>query len=230
MRWYVTSEIEFCNRKFYNELNVSQVFVYEPEQYRLIRERLRQKGIDKIPRAELNEYFSPLHTRHIGRILSASGNETVELWANRKLQLSPFPTPFVSLLKLHANSNLLHELDGLLGNEALLKLNLKTLAPAFRDGKKRDWFHEVLDNNLKLWGLNMWIKGRFIRTNSFISHRILFVISLQKNFVKMILLCVWIPWLLFFFTDSVLLFRFCFHCFLYDCKSKYLFLFCDTCK
>lgn len=132
-----------------------QVFVYEPERYRHIRERLRQKGIDKIPRTELMEYFSPLHARHIGRILSASGNETVELWANRKLQLSFFPIPFVSLLKLHTNSNLLNELDNLLGNEALLRLNLKTLAPAFKDTRKRDWFHQVLDNHLKLWEMNM---------------------------------------------------------------------------
>lgn len=101
------------------------------------------------------EYFSPLNARHIGRILSASGNETVEMWANRKLQMSFFPIQFVSLLKLHTNSNLLNELEGLLGNEALLRLNLKTLAPAFKDTRKRDWFHHVLDNHLKLWEVNM---------------------------------------------------------------------------
>lgn len=135
-----------------------QVFVYEPGRYKIIKERLRLKGIEKIPRAELMEYFSPLHARHIGRILSASGNETVELWANRKLQLSFFPIPFFSLLKLYTNSNLLHELDGLLDNEALLRLNLKTIAPAFKDINKRDWFHQVLDNYLKLWEVNMYLR------------------------------------------------------------------------
>ncbi len=129
--------------------------MYEPERYKIIRERLRQKGIEKIPRSELMDYFSPLHARHIGRIMSASGNETVELWANTKLKLQFFPIPFVSLLKLHTNSNLLHELDGLLGNEALLRLDLRTLAPAFKDTRKRDWFHQVLDNHLRLWEVNM---------------------------------------------------------------------------
>lgn len=132
-----------------------QVFVYEPERYRIIKERLRKKGIDKIPSSELTEYFSPLNARHIGRILSASGNETVESWASRKLQMSFFPVPYPSLLKLHSNSKLLYELNGLLGNEALLRLDLKTLAPAFKDIRKRDWFHQVLDNHLRLWEVNM---------------------------------------------------------------------------
>lgn len=132
-----------------------QVFVYEPDRYRLIKDRLRLKGISKIPSPELLEYFSPLYARHIGRILSASGNETVEHWASRKLQLTVFPVPFVSLMKLHSNSKLLYELEGLLGNEALLRLDLKTLAPAFKDTRKRDWFHHVLDNHLKLWEVNV---------------------------------------------------------------------------
>lgn len=132
-----------------------QVFVYEPDRYRIIKEKLRKKGIEKIPYSELNEYFSPLQSRHIGRILSASGNESVENWANRKLQMSFFPVPFTSLLKLHANPKLLYELNGLLGNEALLRLDLRTLAPAFKDLRKRDWFHQVLDNHLKLWEVNM---------------------------------------------------------------------------
>lgn len=108
-----------------------------------------------MPANELMDYFSPLHAIHVGRIVSASGNETVEHWANRKLLTSFFPIPYPSLLKLHTNSKLLAELDGLLGNEALLRLHLKTLAPAIKDERKRDWFHHVLDNHLKLWEVNM---------------------------------------------------------------------------
>jgi torso-like protein len=59
------------------------------------------------------------------------------------------------LLKLHENASLLRKLDGLLHNEALLQLNLRTLSPAFKDSVKREWFHEVIDNNLKLWEVNL---------------------------------------------------------------------------
>lgn len=132
-----------------------QVFTYEPNRYQIIKQKMKQKGISKISSNELMEYFSPIYTKQIGRILSASGNATVEQWAMRKLTVSYLGLPFNSLLRLHANARLLYELDDLLGNEALLKLNLKTLAPIFKDPKKREWFHEVIDNNLKLWEENM---------------------------------------------------------------------------
>lgn len=43
----------------------------------------------------------------------------------------------------------------MLGNEAILEMTMKTLAPAFKDPKKKAWFEEVLDNFLKLWESNL---------------------------------------------------------------------------
>lgn len=50
---------------------------------------------------------------------------------------------------------LLGKLNNMLGNEAILEMTMKTLAPAFKDPKKREWFEEVLDNFLKLWESNL---------------------------------------------------------------------------
>lgn len=50
---------------------------------------------------------------------------------------------------------LLGKLNNMLGNEAILEMSMKTLAPAFKDPKKREWFEEVLDNFLKLWESNL---------------------------------------------------------------------------
>jgi len=46
-------------------------------------------------------------------------------------------------------------LDDRLQDEAILGMDLRTLAPVFKNPKKRDWFLEVLDNYLKLWETNM---------------------------------------------------------------------------
>lgn len=46
-------------------------------------------------------------------------------------------------------------LDGLLGNEAILGLDLKALTVAFKEPQKREWFEEIIDNYLKLWEVNM---------------------------------------------------------------------------
>lgn len=126
-----------------------------PNTYKTIKERLKSKGVSQISNHELTGYFSPWYAEHVGKILSASGNETVENWALQRLRVKFYFFTFASLLKLHGDTKLLSELNGLLGNEALLKLGLKTLAPAFKDVKKKAWFHEVMDNNLKLWEVNM---------------------------------------------------------------------------
>lgn len=85
----------------------------------------------------------------------ASGNKTVENWATKRLRVHYYIFSYPSLLKLHGEQSLLRNLDSLLGNEALLQLELKTLAPAFKDAKKKKWFEEVIDNYLKLWESNM---------------------------------------------------------------------------
>lgn len=85
----------------------------------------------------------------------ASGNKTVESWATKRLRMHYYIFSYPSLLKLHGEPALLRNLDTLLGNEALLQLELKTLSPAFKDANKRKWFEEVIDNYLKLWESNM---------------------------------------------------------------------------
>jgi len=56
---------------------------------------------------------------------------------------------------LHGDTALLKQLNSLLGDEALLHLQLRTLAPVFKDPKRRQWFLEVIDNYFKLWEVNM---------------------------------------------------------------------------
>ncbi|XP_033607051.1 torso-like protein isoform X3 [Cryptotermes secundus] len=132
-----------------------QVFVYTPPIYRTIKDRFKTRGITDLSNVELASYFSPWSAEHIGKIQVASGNATVEGWATEHLRINFYLFTYNSLLKLHENASLLRKLDSLLRNEALLQLNLRTLSPAFKDSVKREWFHEVMDNNLKLWEVNL---------------------------------------------------------------------------
>lgn len=132
-----------------------QVFVYTPQVYLRIKERLKIRGVSELSTLELNNYFSPWYAEHMGAIQSASGNRSVEAWAVERLRVRYYIFSYASLLKLHGDAALLRQLDGLLGNEALLQLQLRTLAPIFKDLKKREWFLEVIDNYFKLWEVNM---------------------------------------------------------------------------
>lgn len=134
----------------------SQVFVYSRQNYQQIKERLKTRGVAALSRLDLYNYFAPWYAEHLGQIRAASGNTTVEQWAQRKLRLSYYIFTYVSLLKLHGNGNLLRQLDNILGNEAILSLDLKALTPLFKEPKKREWFQEIIDNYLKLWEINMW--------------------------------------------------------------------------
>lgn len=73
----------------------------------------------------------------------------------RKLRLTYYLFSYASLLKLHGNGTLLRALDTVLGNEALLALELKSISVIFKDPSKRKWFQEIIDNYLKLWEINM---------------------------------------------------------------------------
>lgn len=132
-----------------------QVFVYTPHIYRRIKERLKTQGVAALSAVELASYFSPWYAEHMGRIQSASGNATVEAWAASQLRVHFYFFTYPSLIKLHGDVGLLKTLDGLLQNEAVLQLDLRTLAPAFPNPAKRHWFDEVMDNQLKLWEVNM---------------------------------------------------------------------------
>ncbi|XP_017875212.1 torso-like protein [Ceratina calcarata] len=132
-----------------------QVFVYSPQAYLRIKERLKTRGVASLSNLELSNYFSPWYAEHMGSIQSASGNRTVETWAVERLRNQYYIFSYASLLKLHGDAMLLKQLDGLLVNEALLQLQLRTLAPIFKDPLRRDWFLEVIDNYFKLWEVNM---------------------------------------------------------------------------
>jgi torso-like protein len=56
---------------------------------------------------------------------------------------------------LHGSTTLLKALDELLGNEAILQLELKSLAVAIKEPEKRKFFQVILDNTIKLWEVNM---------------------------------------------------------------------------
>ncbi|XP_039748004.1 torso-like protein isoform X2 [Pararge aegeria] len=132
-----------------------QVFVFSRGMYSRIKERVKARGVSDVPLSEMNDYFSPLFAEHVGAVKVASGNKTVESWAMKRLRVHYYIFSYPSLLKLHGEPALLRNLDSLLGNEALLQLELKTLSPAFKDVKKKKWFEEVIDNYLKLWESNM---------------------------------------------------------------------------
>lgn len=129
--------------------------MYTPQVYLRIKERLKSRGVADLSSLELSNYFSPWYAEHMGAILSASGNRSVESWAMERLRVQYYIFTYASLLKLHGDAGLLGQLDSLLGNEALLQLQLKSLAPLFKDPEKRNWFLEVIDNYFKLWEVNM---------------------------------------------------------------------------
>jgi torso-like protein len=132
-----------------------QVFVFNKRNYQHIKERLKSRGVLSLSKSDLYNFFAPWFAEHLGAIRCASGNSTVERWASRKLKLSYYLFTYNSLLKLHGSSSLLKALDELLGNEAILQLDLKSLQVAFKDPDKRKWYQVILDNTLKLWEVNM---------------------------------------------------------------------------
>jgi torso-like protein len=153
-----------------------QVFVFNKQNYKHIKERLKSRGVLSLSKSDLyvsvakksiarfmkfthhrslQNFFAPWFAEHLGSIRCASGNSSVEKWASRKLKLSYYLFTYNSLLKLHGSNSLLKALDELLGNEAILQLELKSLDVAFKDLDKRRWYQVILDNTIKLWEVNM---------------------------------------------------------------------------
>jgi torso-like protein len=158
----VTSVIRFIRKygSHYIESYVTgnalyQVFVFRKPTYLQIKERLKTQGISHLDKLELGQYFSPWFAEHMGQIKVASGNRTVEQWAASKLRVHYYIFTYPTLLKIHGDAQMLTVLNDLLRNEAILQMGMKTLAPAFKDPKKRMFFVEVLDNFLKLWESNL---------------------------------------------------------------------------
>lgn len=141
-----------------------QVFVYSPEIYSRIKLRLKSQPISQISKTELTSYFSPWFAEHIGSVQTASGNASVEAWASSRLRNSFYFLRYANLLNLHGDAKLLAEVDGLLKDEAVVQLDLKSMASTINDVQRRQWFSDVVDNYLKLWEVNMW--GRLQLTSS----------------------------------------------------------------
>lgn len=87
--------------------------------------------------------------------MSLSGNSSLEEWAASNLNTRVLMFSFPNLIKLQTYPECLHSLDHLLGNDALLSVDLKSLASLVEDDVKKLWFEEVLDNQLKMWELNV---------------------------------------------------------------------------
>uniref|UniRef100_A0A1L8DNX8 Putative conserved secreted protein n=3 Tax=Nyssomyia neivai TaxID=330878 RepID=A0A1L8DNX8_9DIPT len=157
-----TAAVQFMNKFGTHYINsyvtgnsLYQVFVFNKRNYQHLKERLKSKGVAALSQLDLYNYFAPWYAEHLGKIRCASGNSTVEKWAARKLRLSYYIFTYASLLKLHGNGSLLRSIDELLGNEAILQLDLKSINVIFKEPAKRTWFQEIIDNYLKLWEVNM---------------------------------------------------------------------------
>lgn len=87
----------------------------------------------------------------MGSIKATSGNKTVESWATSNLRMKHYIFSYQSLLKIQFNSQLLQTLSELLQNEALLNIDMRTLAPIFKDHAKQRWFEYFLDNYISMW-------------------------------------------------------------------------------
>lgn len=124
-------------------------------EYTKIKRRLKSQDISKLSSSELTHYFSPWYALHTGKIKVASGNHTVESWVASKLKIHSYIFTYPSLLKIYNDPKLLGYLNELLQNEALLKIDTRTIAPAIKNPVKRAWFEEVLYNTLSLWESNI---------------------------------------------------------------------------
>lgn len=132
-----------------------QVLVYSQGVYEQVKNSFMKAGTSSMRLDEVATYFSPWYAEHIGHIVAASGNGTLEKWADANLRSKMYIFVYPNLLNIRNSPALLQRLHGLMQNEALLQLDLKTLAPLFKDSKKRKWFEEIMYNNLKLWETNV---------------------------------------------------------------------------
>ncbi|XP_043278934.1 torso-like protein [Venturia canescens] len=79
-----------------------QVFVYKRSQYDFIASEVNTRGIEGLSKLELNLFFSPWMAVHQGKILTASGNQTVEAWAAQNLVATEIPTSDDSTDQIHS--------------------------------------------------------------------------------------------------------------------------------
>ncbi|KAF9804344.1 hypothetical protein SFRURICE_011959 [Spodoptera frugiperda] len=128
---------------------IYQVFKYKRRGFDLLRSYIAMRNTGQASSANLRFYFSSYFLKQI-----ASGNKTIETWARTNLRDSQYLYSRPSLLRLNYNAVLVHKLNNLMDNGALIALNLKTLRPLFRDKRKADKYAEIVQNDLQLWENN----------------------------------------------------------------------------
>lgn len=131
-----------------------KVIVYKKSVFYRILDRFKNSKIAEIPTSELSTYFSPWFAEHIGAVKASSGNKVIESWASSSFLIHHYVFTYASLLKINGDTKLLKFLNDMLKNEAILKMDMRLVAPMFKDPIKRKWFVEVLDNYLTLWDSN----------------------------------------------------------------------------
>lgn len=132
-----------------------KVIVYKKNIYHQVKDRFKNRRTAEVSSTEIRSYFSPWYAEHLGSIKVASGNKTIEAWAASRLRVNHYVFSYASLFTVKGDTQLVRYLNDLLKNEAILEMNMRAVAPAFKDPIKRKWFVEVLDNYLKLWDSNM---------------------------------------------------------------------------
>lgn len=133
---------------------IYQVFKYKRRGFDLLRSYIAMRNTGQASSANLRFYFSSYFLKQVGDIKIASGNKTIETWARTNLRDSQYLYSRPSLLRLNYNAVLVHKLNNLMDNGALIALNLKTLRPLFRDKRKADKYAEIVQNDLQLWENN----------------------------------------------------------------------------
>ncbi|KAJ2941210.1 hypothetical protein O0L34_g10443 [Tuta absoluta] len=134
---------------------IYQVFKFKRAGYHLLKSYIRQKNSRQHHKTtDLRTYFASYFLHQIGDIRVASGNKTIERWARKHLRDGQYLHSRPTLLRLRYNPVLVHKLNELLDNGALLGLSLKTLRPLFKDSYKAERYAEVVENDMKLWEIN----------------------------------------------------------------------------
>ncbi|KAH9634331.1 hypothetical protein HF086_011591 [Spodoptera exigua] len=133
---------------------IYQVFKYKRRGFDLLRSYIAMRNAGRANSANLRFYFSSYFLKQVGDIRIASGNKTIETWARTNLRDGQYLYSRPSLLRLNYNAVLVHKLNNLMDNGALIGLNLKTLRPLFKDKRKADRYAEVVENDLQLWEIN----------------------------------------------------------------------------
>lgn len=133
-----------------------QVFVYEPQSYQQLKERIGSTGWRSASYLSTLTYFLPLWVKHTGKVMVGNASPQVTQRIREALNVQFLFSGYPNIFKLHNNAPLVSRLQRELGTEgdALLGLELRNLGVLFRDKPMYKWFVEVLHNTALMWELN----------------------------------------------------------------------------